>query len=183
MKKSFVHGFTGLILAWTITGISYSQNSTSVAKHNRPRHEKIILLSAQLNEEKEDGSARLNEISAKAVRNFIRDYKNVSDAKWFISSVGKFVAYFISNGIVSRVFYDKKGNYEFLLRYYNEENLPYEVRHLVKSNYYDFSIYLITEFTCDNKIAYIVKIEDKTSWKTIQVVNGEMVVTEEYLKG
>ena len=32
------------------------------------------------------------------------------------------------------------------------------------------------------KTGYLVKLEDKTSWKTVKVVDGEMEVSEEFLK-
>ena len=69
-----------------------------------------------------------------------------------------------------------------MLRYYQEEKLPHEIRGLVKSTYYDYDIYLITEVNRNEKIAYVVKMEDKTSWKTVKVVDGEMEVLEDYTK-
>jgi hypothetical protein len=33
-----------------------------------------------------------------------------------------------------------------------------------------------------DKIVYLVKIEDKTSWKTLRVTDGEMEIVEDYLK-
>ncbi|MGZ8541331.1 MAG: hypothetical protein ACXWV6_11820, partial [Chitinophagaceae bacterium] len=98
------------------------------------------------------------------------------------SSNGLFVVYFTSEDIKSFVYYNNKGVFEFMIRYYNEEKLPADVRHLVKSNYYDFSIYHVTEVTRNNKIAYAVKMEDKTLWKTVKVVDGEMELMEEYSK-
>jgi hypothetical protein len=183
MKKAFVQGFTGLFLAWTITNVTYSQSSTSTAKL-KPQLtlEKNVPISKQLNSAKNSNFLLRNEINAKAVRNFTREYKNITGAKWFKSANGLFAVYFISEKIQSWVYYNTKGNYEFMIRHYYEEKLPREVRHLVKSNYYDFSIYHVTEVSRNDKIAYVLKLEDKTSWKTIKVVDGEMEVTEGYLK-
>ena len=183
MKKTFFSGFTGLFLAWTITNVTYSQSLTSTTKL-KPQLtvEKNGLISKQLNSTKNSDLLLRNEINAKAVRNFTKEYKNVSDAKWFYSVNGLFVAYFTSENIQSSVFYNKKGDYEFMIRHYNEEKLPREVRHLVKSNYYDFNIYHVTEISRNGIIAYGIKLEDKISWKTIKVIDGEMEVIDEYLK-
>jgi len=86
------------------------------------------------------------------------------------------------DGIRTRVFYDRKGNCESMIRDYSEDKLPYEIRHLVKSAYYDFSIYVINEVTIDRIRTYIVKIQNEVSLKTIMVANGEMVILEEYKK-
>jgi hypothetical protein len=183
MKKAFVCGFTGLFLAWTITCIAYGQDSTSIAKLKLQPGK---INSPSTNETKPDSAilTKINkdEISTKAIRNFNKEYKNVPGAKWFKSANGLFVAYFTSENIQSWVYYNKKGIYEFMIRYYNEEKLPPEVRTLIKTSYYDFSIYLVTEASRNGKIAYVVKIEDKTCWKTIKVVDGEMEVMKEYIK-
>jgi len=54
---------------------------------------------------------------------------------------------------------------------------------MVKSNYYDYSIFLVQEVKVGDKTAYLVKIEDEKSFKTIRVVDGEMDEYESYKKG
>ena len=183
MKKAFFFGFTGLFFSWTITNVTYSQGSISTAKL-KPQFslEKNVPISKQLNSSKNSDFFLRNEINIKAVRNFTREYKNISDARWFKSANGEFAVYFISENIPSVIYYNKKGDYEFMIRRYNEEKLPHEIRHLVKSNYYDFNIYHVTEISRNGKIVYGIKLEDKISWKTIKVVDDEMEVIEEYFK-
>ena len=69
-----------------------------------------------------------------------------------------------------------------MLRHYNEEQLPSEIRHLIKSNYYDFSIYHLSEIRYNGKTAYIVTIEDRTCWKKIKVADNEMEIMIELTK-
>jgi hypothetical protein len=183
MKKTIICGLTGIALACTTTSNAFSQNSGSTAKVNvQPAIEKIISSPDLLTEGNNNVPALISEISIKAVRNFTKDYKNVSDVKWFQSEDGV-VVYFNMDGIKNKVYYNKKGNYECKVRNYYEDRLPVEVRHLVKSNYYDFSIYCVIEICAKDKTAYVVKLENKTSWKTIKVVNNEMEVTQDYKKG
>ena len=183
MKKAFGYGFTGLIFAWTITSITYSQSSNSTAKFKQhPSLERIIPISKQLKAARDSDFLFRNEINGKAVRNFIREYKNVAEAKWYISPNG-FVVHFSSENIQNWIYYTKKGDFEFMLRHYNEVKLPAEIRHRVKSNYYDFSIYHVSEIRYNGKTAWYVTIEDKTCWKKIKVLDSEMEVVEVYSKG
>jgi hypothetical protein len=175
MKKAF---FPLLLVALTISNITYAQGLANATK-SKKQIENII---SESNTDVKNDSAVWNGINVNAIRNFMREYKNVSDTKWFESSNGFFVAYFVRDDIRSWVFYNKKGDFERMIRAYNEEKLPAAVRHLVKSTYYDFSIYFVTEITTNMQTAYHVKMADKTSWKTIKVVEGEMEVTEEYVK-
>jgi len=169
MKKTF---FPGLVLALIITNTIGAQTSIKAKRITLPA-EKIS---------SPPDSAVWNEINANAIRNFTRDYKSVSNAKWFISSNGLSVAYFVREDITNWVFYNKKGDFEHSIRAYQEEKLPTGLRRLIKSTYYDFNIYYVTEINTNSKTAYHVKIADKTSWKTVKVADGEMEVTEEYIK-
>ncbi|HKZ65937.1 MAG TPA: hypothetical protein VJ111_06270 [Chitinophagaceae bacterium] len=183
MKKTIICGLTGIALACTTTSNAFSQNPGSIAKIIvQPAIEKIISSPDLLSEKNNNVPALMREISIKAVRNFTKEYKNVSNVKWF-QSAGGFVVYFNMDGIKTKVYYNNKGNYECEVRNYYEDRLPVEVRHLVRSNYYDFSIHSVTEISAKNKIAYVVKLESKTAWKAIKVVDNEIEVTQEYKKG
>ena len=69
-----------------------------------------------------------------------------------------------------------------MIRYYNEDKLSRNIRHLVKSQYYDCTIEQVTEVTWRGVIAYITKLQDDTSWKTVKVVDNEIELLEEYSK-
>jgi hypothetical protein len=183
MKKEFICSFTGVFISWILLSIANGQITNSIAQvKTESQPEKIIPEPKQLNSDLDSDFTFRNEINTKAVRNFITKYKNVPDAKWFKSANGLLVAYFISDSIQNWVFYNDRGDCEFSLRHYTEEKMPYDVRHLVKSKLYDYSIYHIAETTRNEKIAYTIKLEDKKSWKTIRVADGEMTTLEEYFK-
>lgn len=99
---------------------------------------------------------------------------------WYHLNDKRLMVRFFDNDIQTKIFYNRNGNNVAMIRYYTEDKLPNEVRHPVKSTYYDFNIFLVTEVTVGNKIAYLVKIKDKTCTKTIRVMNGEMDVIEEF---
>ncbi|MFN2440311.1 MAG: hypothetical protein ABR503_14000, partial [Chitinophagaceae bacterium] len=119
--------------------------------------------------------------NTRPLRKFRKEFPDITDDSWIKSKNG-FVVRFTSNGIQNWAFLTKRGNCEGRMRYYTEKDLPADVRHVVKSNYYDYSIKSIQEVTCNNSTAYLVTIEDKNIWKVIRVVNGEMDLWKDYIK-
>jgi len=183
MKKIIVISLTSLLLTCTFTSFPQIPNTTAKLNANS--------LFQELTNPSEQSANNLlgankpvsiAEINAKVVKNFAKDYKKATDVKWIKTSGGLYAAYFVNDEKQNLVCYNKKGNFECMLCYYQEERLPREIRGLVKSTYYDFDIYLVTEVHRNGKIAYVTKMEDKTSWKTVKVVDGEMEVTEDYRK-
>jgi hypothetical protein len=125
-------------------------------------------------------AAGLN-VSTRATKDFSRTYKNQSSASWFPSNDG-WVAVFTDQNVKTRVYYNQKGRLLGTISSYGEDKLPKEIRHLVKSNYYDFNIFHVVEINAADKKIYLVKIEDATSFKTIRVEDGEMTETEAFTK-
>ena len=143
----------------------------------QPGLEKIIYLSGTIKDEEGKENVLLNDINIKAVRQFSQSFSQVQDVKWQIIKEG-FVAIFTEDSIKTHVFYNKKGNYMNMIRYYNENKLPAYIRHIVRSNYYDYSIYYITEVEYESTLSYFIKLEDKMCWKTIKVWDGEMQIVD-----
>ena len=59
------------------------------------------------------------DINSKAVRNFVRFYKNISDEKWY-EIPDALIATFTFNDVDYRIDYDKKGNWLHTMRTYDE---------------------------------------------------------------
>jgi hypothetical protein len=68
---------------------------------------------------------------------------------------------FSKDNIDTRVYYSKKGRRLATIRDFTEENLPKDIRHLVRSTYYDHSIFRVSEVTVDSQMAYVIILEDK----------------------
>jgi hypothetical protein len=130
-----------------------------------------------------DGTPVLaNEMNPRVLRNFEKSFKNATEVKWTVRNDG-FRVHFYQDGIQHRAFYNKRGQWEATLRYCGEASLPSDVRHLVRSNYYDFRIVTVIEVTKDQKTAYIINLEDQTSLKIIKVVDGEIETVQDCVKG
>lgn len=184
MKKIFFTCFSVILLAVAVSsqGLSNTEktpllitleNNSFSLKPNPTISEKSLLL---------------NEVTAKAIRNFNREYKNAVEAKWYRSTqdangIDGFRVLFTNDRVNSIAVYDKKGNYYCGFRSYFGDVLPKAIRHRVKTVYYDFDIRYTTEVNMNDKTTYVVTLEDKTSWKVIAVVDGgEMLIMEEFTK-
>lgn len=120
-------------------------------------------------------------VNAKALRDFKRNYPKVESVKWFGIQNG-YQAKFSLDGINHLVTYNRKGNWQYTILYYEEKNLPLEVRSIVKRVYYDYRITGIEEIHESEQAIYVVHIEDKSTWKKIMVHDGEMQILEEFTR-
>jgi hypothetical protein len=164
MKRNYFTGIAaiGLMLATNIVNGQYASNDVP-----SKRIASSVRSFSMSNIEK-------NDFSRKAAEDLAKSFKNVSGETW-IKSPGGYYVRFIVNDIDHLVFYDKRGNRLYTIRNYDETKMPGDIRHMVKSTYYDYNIRLVQEIENNlNNIAYIVHLEGKTQWINVRVHDGEM---------
>ena len=115
----------------------------------------------------------------RSVETFKKIFGNASNVIWSKIDRNHDRAYFNNNGITVRAGFDKKGKLMYTLKYYAEEHLPQDILLTVKKTYYGKSIFGVVEVSVDGKTAYMINLEDKTSWLRIKVLDDE--ITEEQL--
>lgn len=125
--------------------------------------------------------ASLNATNSKAFKDFSRYFSDASEIKITTEKEGIFINC-LSKGVRNRVFYNNKGRWVNTLRYYAADMLPKDVIALLKNEYAEFTPTNVIEVTVGNKTAHLVTIENKSSWKRIKVVDGEMEVYEQFQK-
>jgi hypothetical protein len=114
---------------------------------------------------------RRNEVNIRAVRDFLDRFDTVENALWFAGPDDGFEAYFIQDGYGERIMYDKKGDWQMSLITYQEDKLPGDIRHAVKSIYYDFVIIMAEELHTREGVEYIVYLEDRSNIRIVKVNN------------
>jgi len=126
----------------------------------------------------------INNINVSAVRDFMRRFKEPVNTRWFNIHGKGFIARFEQPGITCRASYTSRGQWVYTIRRYHEKQLPHDIRHLVKSTYYDYSITSIDEVEQYNlsNIVYVIYLEDDTSYTTLRVCDGDMEVMETLVK-
>src|SRR5436190_8395306 len=169
-KNSFKTVLTSAIIFCLPTfGFSQADNQ-SVAYQAKENVEAFAAFNT--NNATETSAANVN---AKALNDFTKKFNGVRNAKWYEAS-GGFIAGFTENGIETKVIYDHKGSWHSMLRTYGEDKLAFDVRDLVKSKYYDYSIQVVYEITHTDNLTYILKIEDSKRIKTLRITDGNMEV-------
>ena len=122
------------------------------------------------------------DFNSKAIRDFQARFQKVNNAMWFSDQNG-FMSYFIKNGYGNRVFYDRKGHWQFSLILYAEDQLPVDLRAAVKARYFDLDITLIEEIHTNDGMVYIVHLEDKSNIKILRLSKeAEMEILQELTK-
>ena len=178
MKKIFLMAaISAAVFCVPFFGLSQYNNNLGNYEPQESSDKLIAFLSAN-----NSPDLRLNDVNLKAVRDFTRKFKNAGNAKWYQTSEA-FVAQFNSEGIETKVIYDLNGNWHSMLRTYSEDKLLFDVRHIVKSKYYDYDIMVVYEITHPDNLTYILKIEDSKRIKTLRVGDGEMEVIGDYIRG
>ena len=183
MKKIIFTGLTGLFLVLVMNMAAKGQSA--IAKAELPKdmiyHRKSV-------PENNFTIVPRSEVNQKAVKNFTRSYKGQSDEVWHNVTDG-FIAHFTSGDINYRVDYDKKGNWLHTIRTYDESKLPRDVRHMVKSIYYDFDITQVQEIESPlnvenplNAPTYIIHLEGKKEFINLRVCDGEMDEWQKFYK-
>lgn len=114
---------------------------------------------------------------------FNRTFTNASSVSWSTEKNGLPIAFFETPGKKNRAGFDKKGNLVYTISSYKEEQLPVSVLMKVKQTYFGRSIFCVTEVNYDGKTAYLIILEDRTTWLHIKVIGDEMEEEHLYIKG
>lgn len=123
-------------------------------------------------------------ISPKMFERFSRDFKTAYDIKVLDDKKLKTVQInHKTDGDMNRTTYTRKGKFLHNLKHYDYTKLPEPIAEMVNDAYPRYEIFGgVAQVQVMNKYAYFVLIENKTSWKRLKVVNGEIEVYEEFDK-
>ena len=174
MKKNLIACFTGMSLLLFMNMAANAQLSfvkTETSKTN-PFNEATV--TKDVSDNIEPGT-----VNHKAIKDFARSFKNANE-KWY-QVENQFVAMFTLDDVSYQVAYDKKGNWLHTIRTYDETKLPRDIRHMVKSIYYDYDITQVQEvempYSIENPSSapvYIIHLDGKTDFINLRVCDGEM---------
>jgi len=149
----------------TVVYCAFSQNSVA---SNTPK------ISTEMKAGETLPSVSSKNASTKAVKNFKKTFKNVTNEKWYEMPDGYRVNFTVKD-IRCRLDYDKNGNLMHTIKYYDEKKLPVEVRRLVVSTYLDYSIRTVEEIEVPhNTLFYVIHLEGETNWINIKVSDNEI---------
>jgi hypothetical protein len=129
--------------------------------------------------EKAEAKAKTN---AMAEERFRKDFKDVQNVEWTEKADG-YRVYFTKDNIITAVDYSNKGNMYSVIRYGKSLLPKYETK-LINNKFNKAVVREVSEVKIaeySSKV-YVVILEDATSMKTIQLMEGEITVLQEESK-
>jgi hypothetical protein len=121
-------------------------------------------------------------ISDKLLQAFKHTFPDAREVKW-IEQADKYTVNFKQGDVLTKVEYDRDGNFLNSLRYYTEKNLPVNILCRLQKKYADKTVFGVTEITNDTSVEYYIKMEDAKNWLTVHSDSeGNMRVVEKYGK-
>ena len=123
-----------------------------------------------------------SKVNNKALRDFKDRFNHVTGEKWYEMPFF-YLTYFQAAGIKNRVYYDKKGHWQYTVKSFQEDKLPKETRSIVRSTYFDYEITFVEEIDSADRRVYIVHLEDENSLLNLRVSeDGKINTLAEYHK-
>ena len=121
-------------------------------------------------------------VSDKLLQTFKQTFPDAEQVKW-LEQEDKYTVNFKEKGIITKIEYDKEGNFMSSLRYYTEKNLPVNILCRLQKKYADKKVFGVTEMATETAVEYYIKLEDDNNWITVKsTVDGNMQVVEKYKK-
>jgi hypothetical protein len=176
MKNNFFSSLSGMAV---LASICINANGQLTNKTVPPAGDFTF---SKKNNTKESPVSVWRRVNSAVVRNFIKSYPNAANVSWFEVKNG-FTALFNLDSIHYQVTYDKNGAFARTIRSYDQTRLLPDIRHLVKSNYYDYEINLVNEIeTPQHPITYIIQLIGKTKLMNLEICEGELKILQEFKK-
>ena len=131
--------------------------------------------------EQSTSTNNITDVNTKVLRVFNKTYGEKPGANWSKTD-GGFAVSFRNGDMKTNVYYKNNGIVDYKINYYFEDQMPQNIRQLVRSNFSDYTVTQVSEVHRNNSIGYFVKIEDKYYVKTVRVVDEEFEVIETLIK-
>jgi len=123
-------------------------------------------------------------VNSKALNSFKKKFTAVQNEKWYHNK-HRSVAVFEADEVRFSIEYDKKGNLTGTEKLYGEGKMDREVRKIVKSVYFDYTITSVREISVPwlfPSPVYIIHIENENEFKNLTVYEDEMKIVDELSK-
>ena len=120
--------------------------------------------------------------SEKLLQSFKQTFPNAKSVKWNENESG-FLVSFTQESTLTKIKYDKDGNFVNSLRYYQQQDLPIKVLLAVKKKYDGKQIFGVTEFTSADGVTYQLTLNDDKKWYIVNAsTEGDLKLQDSYNK-
>lgn len=167
-----------LLLVVAFTRLCAQRSTISIPVDNNGKEESG---NATISVKKGKSKTYLNNFSTRAVRDFNRRFGDRDQPSWVRTRDGGYAAKFSRDSIKSMAYYTCGGYWQATLRYYGENKLPKDIRTLIKRQYFDYAIGVVTEIEGSEKTIYEVQLSAAHEFKIIRVDDDEIRVVGDYV--
>lgn len=116
-------------------------------------------------------------VSSRINKAFSQVFQGATHLRWY--EIDKnYLVKFIMNDQENRALFTGGGRLVYHISYGTEKNLPADVRDLIKSRYYDQTITRILKVNQDERLIWVVSMEDKKEYIMVRVEDNEMEETK-----
>jgi hypothetical protein len=119
-------------------------------------------------------------VNVRAARDFIKRFRQ-EQVNWYAKNDTSF-AKFSNDSITTIAGYGKNGKWLYTVKNFSERLLPANLRHSVRSQYYDYKINIIYElqFPSNHEKVYIIYLYDLSgNHKIIRIYNDDITVVRQ----
>jgi len=182
MKKIFLAFAVTLVSSIALTNNAAAQNDLGIREEDMPDLSQPLII----NIPKSTTISNHPEINEHALSNFRKSHPSVTNEEWSATNDHRYLVSFVTGDTITIVGYNRNGTLHHTIKYYGEDNMPHEVRHIVKRVYYDYSIIRVAEVDIndpDAQTTYVVFIQDGNGIKKLVICNDEILEVQDTLKG
>jgi hypothetical protein len=166
------------VLPIIIVCIFSNANSQGLKKNDL-----ITYAETMFKNDNEVAPATKGSVNIRVIRNFKKEFTAIENETWSMMRNGCYIVRFSKNNIFHRVEYNQKGHWLSTTKFYAPEYLSSSVRQAVMGTYHDYKIFCVAEVNVDSRTAFVVTLEDETSWLKIRLMGDKMEEIESYKKG
>jgi len=120
-------------------------------------------------------------VNTKVQKSFDAYFAEAAEQNWSMVG-GNFLNRFHLNGVLTNALFTKKGKLIYTITYGAEKDMPADVRHIVKSEYYDYNITMAIEVKENERDIWVVKLDNATEQINVRVEDGEMERLQQFYK-
>ena len=114
-------------------------------------------------------------------KSFNETFKGAVNPEWYKLDK-RYLVTFLTTDQQNRALYKNNGELVYHIRYGVEQNLPDDIRRMIKSSYVDYNITMAISVTQDQRNIWVVNLEAKDKYIIVRVENGEMEEVETMTK-
>ena len=165
MKKKLLFHLSGWLLSTIIVNHSFAQN---------PNFKVLSPITVS-------SASNIESTNAKVNKAFGQFFKNATTLVWEEKNK-KYLVEFIENNQQNRALFTKSGELIYHICYSSEQQLPKEVRTIIKREYFDQNIIRVLKINQQRKNIWVVCLEDPKEYIYVRVENMELEETQRIQK-